>query len=255
MAFSGKKPKQTLEKTNKVTKRHELIFYHAVALQQSGRLRSSIHCRGSKIFILNQDNTVLLRFTLGKKHFQKPFSFNANDYESNQFTVEGEHIIFHIQHGKYQRDKACRVSNINNKDVMLMFKKQTASVKKENAIVLDKDFLKCLDSDLNHLEFKGHKNKLICRQRNLYTGTVVTVTVTDTKKKKGLFTTKPVQNFPATGIRTADFLSLFSFTDVLTFYFAGDNVFYFENKDTKMPFTGVISRCTYDEIGVDKDGR
>ena len=242
---------------NRVTKRIEMIFAQAVALQQSGRLRSTIYCQGSNIYILNQDRTVLLKFPIQGREascFKGPVSFSANDYESNQFLVKDGYIIFRQSHGEYQRDKSCRTPDITGKDVIRIYKKQTTLAKKDNAVILNRDFLKCIDADLTHVEFQGRKGIFICRQRNLYSGSIITVTK-NTSKKKGLFVSKPVEDFPATGLRTLDFISLFNFAEAIQFYFSGKKIFLFENKDIKIPFTGIISRCIYDELGVDEHER
>lgn len=238
---------------NTVTKRIEMIFAQAVALQQSGRLRSTIYCQGSNVYILNQDRTVLIRFPLRDRElscFQGPVSFNANDYDSDSFTEEKGRVVFRQKHGEYRRDKSCQAPDLSGKDVLRIFQEQMKQVSRDNGVSLNKDFLRCLDEDLSHVEFQGVKGQLVCRQRNIYSGTIITVTK-DAPKSKVLFASKPVKDFPVIGLRTNDLLALFSFADSIQFCFSGKRIVLFENKDVRMPFTGVISRCVYDEIGVD----
>lgn len=240
----------------KATKRIELIFSHAVSLQQSGRLRSIIFCQRTSIYILNQDRTVLIHFPLNKTgtaRFQHPISFKANDYDSNDFMEKDDHIVFRQRHGNYRRDKSCHVPGLTGKDVIKIYKKLNQQGTKKNRVSISKDFLKCLDENLTHLEFQGCKGKLICRQRSLYSGSVITITKEPIKKTR-LFTSS-IQAFPVMGLRTLDFMALFSFADVIYFYFAGNNTILFESKTAKIPFNGIISRCIYDELGVDNHGR
>lgn len=252
MSFVHNKPKQTAENTIRVTKRYERIFSHAVALQQSGRLRSLIFCQRTCIYILNQDHTILIRFPLQggeTSRFKHPVSFKANDYDSNEFTERDGQIIFKQKHGEYYRDKACRVPNLTGKEVSKMYKKLSQQGTKKNRVPINSDFLKCMNSHLTHLEFQGRKGKLICRQRDIYSGSMITITK-NLVKKTALFAST-VQNFSTIGLRTTDFEALFSFTKTIYFYFAGKDVVLFESKNAQMPFTGIISRCVYDELGVD----
>jgi len=238
---------------NRVTKRIEMIFAQAVALQQSGRLRSTIYCQGSNVYILNQDRTVLIRFPLRDREtscFQGPVSFNANDYDSDQFVEKDGRVVFRQKHGEYRRDKSCQAPDLSGKDVLRMFQEQTKQAGRDNPVSLNKDFLKCLDEDLSHVEFHGVKGQFICRQRNIYSGTTIMITK-EPSKKKVLFASKPVQDFPVMGLRTNDLIALFSFADSIQFCFSGKWIVLFKNKDVRMPFTGILSRCVYDQIGVD----
>ena len=80
----------------------EEIFAHAVALTQSGHLRSTIYCAGKYVYIMNQDSTILLRF-LAPEPFPEPVAFYANDYDSPEFYVKNGrvHFVKRIQDSAY----------------------------------------------------------------------------------------------------------------------------------------------------------
>ena len=81
---------------NKITGNTEAIFSHAVALNQSGRLKNIIGIIKREIFILNSDHTVLLKFQLKKSEspFSQPLVFRANDYDSSTFYEKEGRIVF-----------------------------------------------------------------------------------------------------------------------------------------------------------------
>lgn len=236
---------------NAMTKRMEMIFAHAAALQQSGRLKSTIYCRKRSIYVLNQDRTVLIHFPLRSNEppFKRSLSFYANDYDSTQLTEQDGHICFVQRSGVYERQKSCQVPDITSKEIVTIFNQRLATAKKTNKVTMTKDFLTCLDESLSHIEFKGVKGHLVALQRNIYSGTIIKIEKA-TAKGLGLFT-EEVKDFKVFGLRTNDFVALFTFASSLSFFFAGKDVVVFENTHHSMPFTGMLSRCVYDEIGVE----
>jgi len=233
---------------NEVRKRVENIFAHAAALQQNGRLKNTIYCLGDSVFIMNQDHTVLMRCPLrrGEKTFEHPVSFMASDYDSNKFTEKDGRIVFIQKEGKYIRQKSCRTPDHSPKQVQKYYKDVVSSAKRCNKIVLDEDFIKLLDEELSHIEFKVEGGEFICQQRNIYSGSVVTI---KQQKSDGLLAAEPLKDFSSIGVRTNDFLALFSFVGSVAFYFVGKDVVLFESNEKAMPFTGIISQCVYDELG------
>ncbi len=235
----------------KANYRIEKIFAHAAALQQSGRLRNTIYGLKKSVYILNQDFTVLLRFPLRRSEnpFDSPISFAANDYDSNIFEERDGKICFIQKYGDFVREKSCRIPGQLAADVQKTFKKFAASIKNKNKVTLNMDFVKCLDESLSHIEFSVRKGQLIIKQRNIYDGSVITIT----KKKKaglGIASDASLKSFKPIGIRTNDLLALFAFAESVSFYFSSKGVTWFESEDRKMPFVGIISQCIYDELGV-----
>jgi len=234
---------------NKVNLRVERIFAHAAALQQNGRLRNSVYCYKKYIYILNQDHTVMLQFPLrkGEAPFQNPVSFEANDYDSSHFEEKDGYICFMKKFkDKYIREKKCKTPQFIPLKVHKMFKERKEGFKKVNSETLGKDFISLLDESLSHIEFSGRKGKLITQQRNIYSGSVITIQQQD---KKGLDQEKPLKSFKPIGLRTNDFLALFTFVDNIQFYFKGNNAIWFQSKDRLLPFNGLVSQCMYDELG------
>lgn len=240
------------------TERLERIFSYAVNLQQSGRMKSTIYCRRSHVLILNQDRTVLMKFplrTTERELFQKPVSFYANDYDSNNFQEVDGMVIFKRTHGDFLRQKSCKAPGLKVAEVSDMFDKLWPTITPD-WITLPKEFLECLDMDLSHVEFRCENGEFICQQRNIYSGSLTTITRKDAKAKSFLAVTKP-KDFKPFGLRTNDFAALFEFSTAVRFSFQSKKVAIFENQEVgnRMPFTGVISRCVYDEIGVEHNGR
>jgi len=231
--------------------RIENIFAHAAALQQSGRLRNTIYGLKKFVYIMNQDFTVLLRFPLRAQEnpFDSPISFAANDYDSPIFEERDGKICFIQKHGDFVREKSCRIPGQSATDVQKTFKSFATSVKNKNKVTLNRDFVKCLDESLSHVEFSVRKGRLKIKQRNIYDGSVITVTK---KKKAGLGVTSDakLKSFKPIGIRTNDLLALFAFAGSVSFYFSKKGITWIESEDRKMLFTGIISQCIYDELGV-----
>ncbi len=234
---------------NKVELRIEKIFAHAAALQQNGRLRNTVYGIKRAVFILNQDHTVLIRFPMIRKKeigFEMPISFNTNDYDSNTFKEKNGKIIFIQHNGDYVREKSCSTPQFSPKAVQKLFKKLSEKATQKNKyVVLDSHFTSLLDEDLSHIEFSAKKGKLITKQRNIYSGSVITI---KGDAKKGFVSSKMLKSFKPIGIRTKDFLALFSFVDCIEFFF-NKNTILFNSLERTMPFTGIISQCIYDELG------
>ena len=244
----------------KITGYIEQIFAVAVALDQSGGLRNSIYAINNEVFIINYDHTVLLRFRLRKTEspFKNPISFNANDYDSNEFYEEGGKIIFICTEGNMQRKKSCKISNntpTEIKDVFLKFIKR----QEECAMInISKSILSLLDVNLSHIEFSGIKGspiKLI--QRNIYSGSVIEI---QEKTESTLFQSALPFNIEPIALKTNDFVALFSFQDNLKFYFNKSekeaNWILVKSVDAyKRDMTGIVACCIYDEIIQIKGGK
>ena len=236
---------------NQVNLRIEQIFAHAAALQQNGRLRNTVYCYKKFIYILNQDHTVFLRFTLRdtEMSFENPISFNANDYESKQFHEENGRILFIQEDEDYIRTKSCKTPQFSPKKINSMFiKKKKKEFKRSNEVVLKSSLLSKADDDLSHIEFHVEDGEFVIIQRNIYSGSLITIKKNN--KKSGLMTSADkLKDFKPIGLRTNDFAALFSFAKVVNFYFNNDDMVWFESKDKKMPFIGMVSQCVYDELG------
>jgi len=235
-------------KQMKLSNRLEEIFAHAVALQQSGRLRSTVFCIKRKVYILNADHTVLIRFRLRKTdklEFAFPVSFHANDYDSKEVEERDGRICFIQNAAGMERVKSCRTPNMTPEEVDELFKGYPVEV--TNTVTLHSEMLGLLDEALSHIEFSCEKGQLLIVQRNIYSGSVIKL---HRKQVGGLIQQQDkLEDFEPIGIRTNDFLALFSFIDTLQFHFLPGGVVCIDSNDPKMPMRAIISKCKYDELG------
>lgn len=238
-----------------LNKRLEDVFAHAVALQQSGRLRSTVYCIGRNVYILNQDYTVLLRFQLrrvDKLEFESPVSFVANDYDSNN-VAEREGGICFIQSGAgFDRVKSCKAPKLSPEDVEALFGKY--ALQEVNQVTLHKDMLGLLDPSLSHVEFSAADGKLSIIQRNIYSGSVLELKRSEAGGL-GIQQADKLEDFAPIGLRTNDFMALFSFVDTFNFHFQPGGLVWAESKDPRMLLRALISKCKYDELGGIDSGR
>lgn len=235
----------------KVDTRIESIFSHAVAMDQSGRLRNTIYVKDKEVYILNSDRTVMLRFILpsSASPFKNPISFRASDYDSSTFYEKDGKITFVTKSGDMIREKTCSTPELNPDEVTELF--SSFSPVKNNKFQIHKNIIPLLDENLSHIEFKGIDGNLSIIQRNIYDGTVIEIE----KEKEsgfGVVSNDDVNSdFGPLGLRTPDFLALFAFNDTLTFSFPEGSQFGFcrvMGRNFKM--SGVIALCLYDEMGM-----
>jgi hypothetical protein len=234
-----------------VNSRVEDIFAHAAALDQDGRLRNTIYCSGRRIYILNQDYTILIRFVLRKDEpeFVCPVSFRANDYSSREFNVKDGRIEFVQREAKWISVKSCSTPDRTPEQVAALF--QSIDRPEVNTTIISKDMLPLVNDELSHIEISCEGGKLKLVQRNIYNGTVLALTK---QPENTLLNSDKLEDFAPIGIRTGDFLALYSFVYHLRWHFTPD-VAWYENTDPKLRMTGVISQCLYDELGRSENGR
>lgn len=239
----------------------ETIFSHAVALSQSGRLKSTIYANDNEIFILNQDKTILLNFTLPSLEagIVGPVSFLANDYDSEIFKEEGGKIIFTIHEGEYDRKKSCAVPGKTFLDIQTLYERYLDDDKHNNKVEFNKNILPLLDESLSHMEIFSENKKAVILQRDIYTGSIIRIDK-DNSIGLGLSSGEDIkEDFDPIGIRTNDFIALFSFCDRISFHFGPAPFAFIEGNHFEMQ--GVISLCEYDEMGIlteskgEQDGR
>lgn len=253
-------PQKQEKQTMKLNDRLEDIFAHAVALQQAGKLRSTIYCIGRKVYILNQDDTVIMRFRLRKvdQHrgdlleFEQPVSFHANDYDSKHVEYKDGKICF-IQESEgergFIRTKSCRTPAMTPEEVEELFKSYPVEI--TNTVQLHSKMLGLLDENLSHIEFSAQNGEFKIVQRNVYSGSVIEI---KRKEGKGGFyeNKDDLEDFEPMGLRTNDFMALFNFVDNLQFHFLSEGFICVDSHDKKTPMRAIISKCVYDELGTTK---
>jgi hypothetical protein len=231
----------------KINSKTELIFSQAVALEQSGKMKSSIHCKGEEIYIVNGDKTIILRFIIKDGTFPSEISFKANDYESSTFEMKDNKIIFITDSDGFERKKSCGLPEMDFDSVRSKYRNLKRSVLKKpaNKIKLNSSILKLLDENLSHIEFYTKNKKPIIQQRDIYSGSIIQVI----RKKEQLLNSKIDSiNFEMKpiGLRTVDFQSLFLLNKDVEFNFYENNYCFFSGRGNSM--TGFVSYCLYDEM-------
>lgn len=248
-----------------VNKRIEGIFAQAVAMDNRG-IKNMIHCIGDNIYIVNFDYSMILRFSLrqSEARFEVPISFNANEYDSPNFTFEitenGSEIVFRTVEKEFTRRKICYTKSVSPtaEDIDRLYQELKKKAEQSQYLFyLSADCVPLLEEDLSHVEISVENSALILRQRNIYTGTIVEVE----SNEKGFFTVNRLpKEMPPIALKTKDFTSLFNIQKSLAFIPTED---FLAVKDSqKDDFDGVLALCKYDMIidlynkkGGEEDGR
>lgn len=259
-----------------VNKRIEGIFAQAVAMDNRG-IKNMIHCIGDNIYVVNFDYSMILRFSLrqSEARFEVPISFNANEYDSPQFTLEitpdGSKIVFRTVEKEFTRRKICytitrrkicytKSVSPNAEDIDKLYQELKKKAEQSQYLFyLSADCVPLLEEDLSHVEISVENSSLILCQRNIYTGTIVEVE----SNEKGFFSVNKLpKEMSPIALKTKDFTSLFNIQKSLAFVPTED--FLFVKDPQKDDFDGVLALCKYDMIidlynkdekGGDEDGR
>lgn len=240
----------------KISQRIESIFSIGVALEQSGKLKNTIYVLNREIFIMNVDFSVLLKFPLRQSEstFFQPLSFKASDYDSNQFYEEDGKIIFVTEKDGFEKKKICGFSEKPEK-IEMLYKKYGKLFEHQQIIQggisfnLSSGIIQHLDTDLSHIEFSSRQEQLKIIQRNIYSGTIIEISKIQ-GGGFGVMEEKIPLGFGPVGMRTNDFLALFSFLNTLEFAFINNEGFcWIKSKDPKFKMDGFLSLCQYDEMG------
>ena len=231
------------------TKEMEDIFAYAVALDQSGKQKNTIFCGEKTIFILNYDKTILMSISLKTESaaFEEPICFDANDYDSPMFRIEGNSIIFEINKDGYSRKKKCGTSakGLTFENISDMYLRLSRN-KVKSKFGLRKEIMPLLSEDLSHVEIVYKDDAPMLIQRDIFSGTVIEI-----EKEKsqgfGFVDQDDLQPFEPIGLRTVDLDALFQYDSELSFEFTGKH--YFKVKGKTTPMIAILSQCLYDELG------
>ena len=165
-------------------------------------------------------------------------------------------IVFETEKGGYVRKKSCGTPGMTPEDVKELF--DSYSTPEGESLTISKSVLSLLDENLSHIEFSADEDgPLNMVQRNVYSGAIIEIS----PKEAGLSGVHKFENaFGPIGLRTADFMGLFSFQDSLIFTFAldssaddeenmGNGFILAESLDKKkMDMQALVACCLYDEI-------
>lgn len=236
--------------------RVEALFAHAVALDQNGRLKNVIYCMGNFIYIFNMDLTVLMGFKMDSEMapFHEPVSFEANDYDSKNFEERDGRIVFIQKSGGFIREKFCKTPDRTPEQVHAMFKEHMEIWKDctvDMKVSLSKEIIPLINEDLSHIEFTVQDSQFKMIQRNIFSGSRIEITKASVKK---LLKEEFPASYPAVGMRTKDFLAMFTFIENLEFNFSEPASFsIIRSLDPNIRMTCILSKCVYDELGtIDK---
>jgi len=228
----------------------ERIFSYGVALEQSGNQKNSAFCWENVIYILNSDKTMILRFEATKNEFPEPIRFFLSDYDSPNFTADGNSITFLQKGEEFLRKKKCRIPTQTFQEVEELFYKFYDTEKMKWKIPFHKSSLDLLDENLSHIEFVTRGGEIKILQRDIYAGSLILL---ERKiEMEGLGLTEPEDVLPDSisplGIRTGDFLALFNFNDKINIYFPeGCKYFMIDGLHNNMQ--AVVAGCIFDDCG------
>ena len=197
----------------------EKIFAHAAALHSEGKMKNWIYGEGTKIYILNTDCSLLMKFKVPWELGH--FCFSAHEYEGQEFHLSPTGMIFKSQDQDYERTKFSPVNPPYSfewiKRTWGILDQKTKECKPIGKIVLEDKVLRWLEKDLPHTEFVLKEKGWSLVQRNIYTGEIIQIT----KKPRPLtlLDKDEVMGERNIGLRTNDFFALFTFVPKLSFYF------------------------------------
>ena len=226
------------------------VFAHAVALEQGGKMKSAIACKGNIVYILNFDKTILLRFELSRGRFDSEVCFNADDYDSDEFREENGKIVFVTRgEGGYDREKICKSPGITFDHLNEMFNTFWDAADEISGMVkFNANDLKLLDENLSHVEFLSEELKPVILQRDIFAGSIIKL---ERKKFSGLMDSEDdiADDFGPVGMRTNDLFALFAFNPTVTMYFLPPTSGYFMVEGTEYGMKAVVAKCLYDDLG------
>jgi hypothetical protein len=243
-----------------IPKTIEDLFTMVVALDHTPTMSNAIYLNRKSLYMLNFDNTLLFRIKLKDTDPTfEPIGFWANDYDSaNMELVDGKIVFTRVSStALYERKKYTNGTNLTPGTIAKLWNKyveQRKSVKTVK-VNLHRSVTELIDDSLSHIEISGRKGEhIILTQRNVYSGDVAHIV----ERGRGFITPDPISaSIEPLGVRTRDFLAMFSISESLDFYFS--------TKGTTFPiriysssgvreFGGWIAPCLYKEIIDMKEG-
>jgi len=232
---------------NTIDPRVERHLAIAAGLAQNGNMKTSIYLIDNSIFILNQDNTILIRLVPGVV-FNTPLSFNADDYDSSSFGEEDGKIVFVKENKNYVRSKYCATPSSTPEEMQALYNSypiyEDSPVLRLDATVQDQ-----LKESLSHIEISVKDGGPVLIQKNIYNGE--TLKINKKKKPFNLSEDKLPFDFGPIGVRTGDFKAMFSFANAINISFPPleNKVDFLRITSNFGNFHAILATCIYDEIG------
>jgi hypothetical protein len=177
-----------------------------------------------------------------------PIAFFVNEYDSDEFYVEGDAIVFVIRDGSFERKKYCKVPTETFGEVDKVW--QTFKTGRSIATLeFQESSLSLLKPELSHIEFRAKNKELTIIQRDIYSGSVIKLN--RLVQALGIQTGGAVEeDFGPLGMTTNDFLALFSFDNLIKLHFFPHDKKYFMATGMRHDVEVVVAGCLYDELGI-----
>ena len=232
----------------KLTRETEWVFETAVALEKYVKMRNAVLCRGTNIWIINFDRTLIMKYPI-KGMFKNDVSFYASDYDSTNFVEEDGTMHFVKYYGGYERKKvSSAMFTIADINIESLWKDLTVQRPYDVEFTMSENMMSLFDDDLTHIEVRISPDKHVqFVQRDIYSGNIVYV---KKKDKPGLLADpnekvkKIVEPF---AMRLQDLMAILYKEGNVKFHLSEDSPGRCHIQASR--FEAIASWCVYDEMG------
>lgn len=232
----------------KLTRSTEWIFETAVALERDLKIKNVVLCRGSNIWIVNFDRTLILKYPVSGE-FKNDISFYAADYDSANFLEENGTLHFVKYYDEYERKKvSSAVFTLSDVNIENLWKELMVKKPYDAEFVLNDKILSLFREDLSHVEIQiNPETGIQFVQKDIFAGTVIYL---KRKEKQGLFKNpneKIVKAMEPIALRLVDLSALIYKEGNVRFSLSASSPGRCYVQTAK--FEALISWCVYDELG------
>lgn len=233
----------------KLTREIEYVFEIAVALEKDIKMRNAVLCRGSNIWIVNFDRTLILKYPI-KGKFKNDVSFYSTDYDSSNFIEEDGALHFIKYYGDYERKKVSSATfTLSDIDMDTLWKELAVKKPYDVEFNMSEKMLNLFRDDLSHIEVRISPEKQVqFLQRDIFSGGIILVKRKD--KSVSLLADpneKVLREVEPFAIRLQDLSAIL---------YKEGNVKFHLSKDSPgrcyikaLQFEALVSWCVYDELG------
>ena len=199
-------------------------------------------------YLVNAESTILVRYD-GVTDSTSEQRWKCADWERGTVEMDGDQVVFRSESGGCSRSKRCSAPAITFGEVDEAWKTLSARVGPDVPKVTLTDALfkeskgrsAALDEGLSHVELWYVDGRVILKQRDLYSGSLIEV---DVQSAGGIgFFAEELKPFDRTAMRTRDLLALFLLEASLDFQL-GDHVMAVRGSG----FQAIVGNCVYDDM-------
>lgn len=232
----------------KLTKEMEWIFETAVALEKDIKMRNAVLCRGSNIWIVNFDRTLIMKFPI-KGAFKNDVSFYSTDYDSSNFVEEDGTLHFVKYYGEYERKKvSSAMFTLIDIDIDNLWKELSVKKPYDVEFIMTEKMMSLFRDDLTHVEVRiSDEKKVQFVQRDIFSGSIIYV---KKKEKQGLLADpneKVLKIVEPFAIRLQDLSALLNKEGNVKFHLSEKSPGRCHVQSSR--FEAIVSWCVYDELG------